>query len=163
MKVSLFKIGLILVIAGSVWISVIFGETEKNFEQIILKQNTSFEIKSDFSGSDIGYYKVFMPEFNGEEMFVQILDVGDNVIEEYKIQTKMSVGYFDYNQNGKYSIKITNISDNVVNIQIELGDTNSKKMIPAGILILVGAITLVIMSYFKIKNYNMAQPDEKIS
>ena len=29
-------------------------------------------------------------------MFVQILDTKDNIIQEEKIQTKMSVGYFDF-------------------------------------------------------------------
>ena len=46
---------------------------------------------------------------------------------------------------------------------MEFGDTNSQEMIPAGILILVGAVTLVVMSFLKIKNYKMAQPDENIS
>ena len=36
-------------------------------------------------------------------------------------------------------------------------------MIPAGILILVGAVTMIVMSYLKIKNYNIEQPDENIS
>jgi len=36
-------------------------------------------------------------------------------------------------------------------------------MIPAGILILVGAVVIMAMSYMKIKNYNIEQPDENIS
>ena len=36
-------------------------------------------------------------------------------------------------------------------------------MIPAGVLILVGAVVVMVMSYFKIKNYNIEQPDENIS
>ncbi|WP_299290852.1 hypothetical protein [Nitrosopumilus sp.] len=163
MKLSLFKIGLILVVSGSIWIAVIFENNERVHDEVSLKQSTSFEIKSSFIGSDIGFYRVFMPEFDGEEIFVQTLDPNENILEEKKIQTKLSVGYFDYNTNGIHTIKITNISKNSVYIQLELGDTNSKEMIPAGILILVGSITLIIMSYFKLRNYNMAQPDENIS
>ena len=162
-KLSLFKIGLILVVSGSIWIGVIFENNERVHEETILKQSTSFEIKSGFSGSDIGFYRVFMPEFDGEGIFIQTLDPDENVLEEKKIRTKMSVGYFDYEINGEHKIKITNISENSVYIQVELGDTNSKEMIPAGILILVGSITLIIMSYFKLRDYNMAQPDENIS
>lgn len=157
-----FKIGWILVIAASVWTGVIFESGEKIQDQILLKQSTSFEIKSSLITNGIGFYKIFMPEFNGEEIFVQILDPNENIVEEEKIQTKMSVGYFDY-KDGIYTMKITNISKNTINMQIELGNTNSNGMILSGILILIGAISLIIISYFKLKNYNMAQPDEKIS
>ena len=163
MKVSLFKLGIVLVVIGAVWISLVFVETEKIHNEVFVKQSNSFELESEFYGEDIGYFKVYMPEFSGEAVFVQIIDAKDNVIQAQKIQTKMSVGYFDYTEDGSYSVKVTNISKNPIRLQIEFGDTNSKEMIPAGILILVGSITLVVMSYFKIKNYKMAQPDENIS
>jgi hypothetical protein len=163
MKISPFKISLILIITGMVWISLIFNETEKMHDSILLKQSNSIEVKSEFSGVDIGYYKLYMPEFTGEEVFVQILDTGDNVIEEQRIHTKMSVGYFDFNENGIYTVKITNISKNQIDLQIEFGNTNSQKMIPAGITILVGSLGMMIVSYMKIKNYNIEQPEENIS
>lgn len=163
MSVSPFKIGLVLVIVGMIWISFIFVETEKTHGEILLKQSNSFELNSEFTGVGIGFYKVYMPEFTGEEIFVQILDTKDNVIQEERIQTKMSVGYFDFNENGVHTVKITNISKNPIDLQIEFGNTNSQKMIPAGILILVGAVTIIVMSYLKIKNHNIEQPDENIS
>ena len=46
------------------------------------------------------------------KIFVQVLDTKDNVIQEQKIQTKMSVGYFDFIEDGTYTVKITNISKN---------------------------------------------------
>ena len=156
-------IGLALVIVGIIWISIIFANAEKNYDGIILKQLSSFEIKSQFTGTDIGYYKVYMPEFTGEEVFVQILDVKDSIIQEQIIQTKMSVGYFDFNEDGEYTIKVTNLAKNQVNLETEFGNTNSKEMIPSGIMILVGSISMIVMSYLKIKNYKMAQPDENIS
>ena len=85
------------------------------------------------------------------------------MIQEEKIQTKMSVGYFDFSKNGTYTIKITNISKNQIDVQIEFGNTNSQEMIPAGILIVVGSVIIMIMSYLKIKNYKIEQPDENIS
>ena len=163
MKVSPFKIGLVLVIVGMVWISMIFADTEKIQEQTILKQSSSVEIKSQFTGVDIGFYKIYMPEFAGEEIFVQILDISDNVIQEQVIQTRMSVGYFDFNEDGEYTVKVTNLAKNQINLEVEFGNTNSKEMIPPGIMILGGSIAMIIMSYLKIKNYKMAQPDENIS
>ena len=162
MKVSLFKLGLGLTIIGIIWISFVFAETEKTQGTILLKQSNSFELKSEFTGVDIGFYRVYMPEFAGEEVFVQILDTKDNVIREELIQTKMSVGYFDFYEDGTHTIKVTNISKNQINLQVEFGNTNSQQMIPAGILILVGSVTMIVMSYLKIKNYKIEQPDENI-
>jgi len=163
MKISPFKLGLVLVIVGMVWTAFIFDETEKKYDSIVLKESSSFEVKSEFSGIDIGYYKLYMPEFAGEEIFVQILDPKDNVIAEQMVQTKMSVAYFDFNEDGEHIIKITNIAKNQINVQIEFGNTNSQKMFPSGIMVLVGALMMMIMSYMKIKNYNIEQPEENIS
>ena len=163
MKISLLKLGLGLTIFGIIWISFIFVETEKIHDTILLKQSNSFELKLEFTGADIGFYRVYMPEFSGEEVFLQILDTKDNVIQEQNIHTKMSVGYFDFNENGTHTVKVTNISKNQINLQIEFGNTNSLQMIPAGVLILVGSLTMIIMGYLKIKNYKIEQPDENIS
>ena len=163
MKISPFKLGLALVIIGIVWTSFIFDETEKKYDSILLKQSNSFEVKSEFSGIDIGYYKLYMPQFAGEEIFVQILDTKKNVIAEQIVQTKLSVGYFDFDENGERILKITNIAKNQIDVQIEFGNTNSQKMLPSGIIVLVGAVIMMIMAYIKIKNYNIEQPEENIS
>ena len=163
MKISPLKISLVLVVVGIIWVSLVFNETEKIHDSILLKQSNSIEVKSEFLDDGIGYYKLYMPEFSGEVIFVQILDINDNVIEEQKVQTKMSVGYFYFSENGIHTVKITNISENQIDLQIEFGDTNSQKMLPPGIMILVGAMVIMIISYFKIKNYKIEQPEENIS
>ena len=163
MKMSPFKLGLVLVIVGMIWTAFIFDETEKKYDSILLKESNSFEVKSEFSGIDIGYYKLYMPEFAGEEIFIQILDPKDNVIAEQMVQTKMSVAYFDFNEDGEHIIKITNIAKNQINVQIEFGNTNSQKMFPSGIMVLTGALMMMMISYMKIKNYNIEQPEENIS
>ncbi|QLH05813.1 hypothetical protein [Nitrosopumilus ureiphilus] len=163
MKVSLFKIGLVMVILGMIWVSIIFNETEKTHDSILLKQLNSIEVKLEFSDKGIGYYKLYMPEFLGEEVFVQVLDTNDNVIQEKKVHTKMSVEYFDFSENGIHTVKVTNISKNPIDLQIEFGNTNSQKMLLPGIMILVGSLGLMITSYMKIKNYKIEQPEENIS
>ncbi len=163
MKIYPFKLGLALVIIGIVWTSFIFDETEKKYDSILLKQSNSFEVKSEFSGIDIGYYKLYMPQFAGEKIFVQILDTKKNVIAEQIVQTKLSVGYFDFDENGERILKITNIAKNQIDVQIEFGNTNSQKMLPSGIIVLVGAVIMMIIAYIKIKNYNIEQPEENIS
>tara|TARA_X000001036_G_C20280748_1_gene644244 strand:- start:114 stop:605 length:492 start_codon:yes stop_codon:yes gene_type:complete len=163
MKVSAFKIGFVLVVIGMIWISVIFNETEKNHDSAILKKSSSMESKLEFLGEDIGYYKVYMPEFTKESVFVQILDKNLNVIQEQKINTKFSVGYFDFDKDGIYTIKVSNISENSIFLQTEFGNTHSQKMIAPGIMIVLGSVIIMLISYLKIKNYNIEHPDENIS
>ena len=163
MKLSLFKTGIIISIIGIVWISVVFLEGDKITEEFQLRPSNSHNMSMWFVGEDIGYYKVFMPEFGGEEMFVQILDKNKNIISEQSIQTKMSIGYFDFNENGQYSIKISNISDNVVGLSMEFGNTNSQSMVAPGVMVLAGAVMIILASYIRLKNYRIAQPDENIS
>ena len=163
MKNWAIKVGLVMVITGIIWTSFIFNETEKIHDSTLLKNSNSFETKAGFTGSDIGYYKFYMHEFSGNEIFVQVLDTKDNIIQEQKIQTKMSVGYFDFSESGIHTLKILNVSKDTINLQIEFGDTNSQKMFPSGIMILVGAVLIMITSYFKIKNYNIEQPEANIS
>jgi len=104
-----------------------------------------------------------MPEFNDENVFVQILDKNLNIIQEQKVNTKFSVAYFDFDKSGIYTIKVSNISENSIDLQIEFGDTHSQKMLVPGIMILVGSLIIMLISYLKIKNYNIEQPDENIS
>ena len=163
MKISALKIGLAVVVIGMIWVSVVFNETEKNHESIVLEKSNSIESKLEFGENGIGYYKIYMPEFTEEKVFVQILDMNLNIIEEQKIKTKFSDSYFDFNENGIYTIKVSNISENQVNVQIEFGDTNSDKMIVPGFMILLGSLLIMLMSYLKIKNYNIEQPDENIT
>ena len=163
MRISAFKVGVPLVIIGMIWVSVIFNETEKNHEESLLKKSNSIESKLEFSGIGIGYYKIYMPEFINEDVFVQILDKNLNVIKEQIVNTKFSVAYFDFEKDGVYTIKISNISENQINLQVEFGDTHSQKMVAPGIMILIGSLIMMLISYLKIKNYNIEQPDENIS
>ena len=163
LKISIFKIGLVLSVIGMIWISFVFLQGDRIYEEIILKSTNSHDIELNFNGKGIGYYKVFMPEFAGNQVFVQILDRNQNIISEEIIQTKMSVGYFDFEKSGIYTAKITNPSENQINLQIEFGDANSENMISPGVMILVGAVMIIVSSYMKLKNYNIEQPDENIS
>ena len=162
MRPTLFKIGIGLTVLGMVWLSVMFNEGDRISENFSLKSSDSAEIELYFEGKDIGYYKIFMPEFAGEGVFVQILDPQNNVISDGKIETKMAVGYFDF-EGGAYVAKITNLSNDQMNLEVEFGDTNGREMIIPGIVLVSGGLILVIALYFKLRDYRIEQPDENIS
>ena len=149
-------------VIGMIWISFVFLQGDRISEEVMLKSTNSHDIELNFNGKGIGYYKVFMPEFEGNQVFVQILDRNQNIISEEIIQTKMSVGYFDFEKSGIYTAKITNPSENQINLQVEFGDANSENMISPGVMILVGAVMIIVSSYMKLKNYRIEQPDNNI-
>ncbi len=163
MRPSWFKIGIGLTILGMVWLSVVFDQGDRVSESFSLKSSDSTEIEMNFEGKDIGYYKIFLPEFSGQGVFVQILDQNQNVISDEIVETKMSVGYFDFELGGTYVAKITNLSNNQINLEVEFGDTNGREMIVPGIITLAGGLMIVIGSYIKLRDYRIEQPDENIS
>ena len=142
---------------------MIFVEGNRISEEFLLEPTNSHSIKLDFEGKDIGYYKIFISKYSAEELFVQVLDNNKNIISEQGVHTKMSVGYFDFEKSGKYTVNIVNISNNSIHLQVEFGNTKAQNMIPSGIMVLVGAIMIILASYLKLKNYKIEHPDENIS
>jgi len=152
----------VLSVIGMILTSFVFLQGDRISEEIMLKSYNSHDIELNFDGKGIGYYKVFMPEFIRDQVFVQVLDKNLNVISEENIHTKMAVGYFDFEKSGTYTVKITNPSEKQINLQVEFGDANSENMIPSGVMILVGAVMIITSSYLKLKNYSIEQPDKNI-
>lgn len=163
MKISSFKIGIILSVIGIIWVSIIFAESDKISKEFTLESEHSHKIQLDFKGEGIGYYKILMPKFLEYEIFIQVLDKDENIVSEKKVKTKMSVSYFDFDQSGKYTINVLNIQKYPIDIQIELGDTNVEEMIYSGIMIFTGGIIIVISSFVKLRNYRIEHPDENIT
>ena len=163
MRMSFFKVGVGLLIIGMIFLSLIYYEGDRNMKNFSLKPSDSAEMNMEFVGKDIGYYKIFIPEFSGSEVFVQILDQNHNIISDDIVATKMSVNYFNFETSGTYFVKVTNISDEQLNIEVEFGDTNGREMIIPGIITLAGGIMVVIALYIKLRDYRTEQPDENIS
>jgi len=151
-----------MTVIGMVWLGVVFNEGDRVSESFSLKSPGSAEIEMEFAGQDIGYYRIFMPDFTGTGVFVQILDDNYNVISDGIVETKMAVSYFDFG-GGTYTAKISNLSDEPMNLEIEFGDTNGREMVIPGIITLVGGLKTVFAIYIKLRDYRMAQPDENIS
>ncbi len=163
MKVSMFRIGLALVIIGIIWISLVFADAGKTHMTTLLKQSESAEVGMEFSGTGIGFYRIHMPEFAGDKVFAQVRDPANNVMQEQMVQTRMLVDYFEYDADGGHSVILTNISGDPIVLEADLGETNSQEMMPAGIMILAGSAAMMVMAYLRITSYSTEQPDENIS
>jgi len=84
-------------------------------------------------------------------------------LADKRIETKTAVNYFDFENSNVYTLKVTNLSDHKISVQIEFGDTNLSQISYPGIVFYVGVVLLMISGYRRLKNYKIAQPDENIS
>jgi len=161
-KPSLFKIGLILSMIGVVFVGYGFYEGEKISQTFLLdtKQTESLDLRLQDSG--IGFYKISIPDL-GDSVFIQIVDSQHNVLADKKIETKTAINYFGFENSNVYTLKVTNLSDHQISVQIEFGDTNLSQIRYPGIVLYVGIVFLMISGYRRLKNYKIAQPDENSS
>jgi len=162
MKLSLFKIGLILTVLGVILSAYTFSENHKISQSLTLDTSQTKTLDVDLIGEDIGFYKISLPSL-GDSVFVQIQNSKESVITDKKIETKSAVNYFDFRDNDIYTIKVTNLSENSLIVDIEFGQTNVSEMKYSGIVVLVGIILMIFSSYNYLKNHKIAQPEENIS
>ena len=162
MRLTLFKISILLVIIGASGTGIIFSEAERTFQSMLLKQNESDEISQYFEAGDIAYHKISIPEFEGQGVFYRIVNEDYDTISKGIAETKMSIRYFDVKESGAYTIILTNLAQEKMNYEVEIGSTNAIMIsMPAGVMF-VGGLLLLFTSYMKLKNYRTEQPDENI-
>ena len=162
MRLTLFKISILLIIIGASGTGIIFSEAERTLQSMLLKQIESDEISQYFEAGDIAYHKISIPEFEGQGVFYRIVNEDYDTISKGIAETKMSIRYFDVKESGAYTVILTNLAQEKMNYDIEIGSTNSLMMsMPAGVMF-VGGLLLLFTSYMKLKNYRIEHPDEKI-
>ena len=161
LKLSIFKISLGLIIIGTIWIGLTTIESDKISENFTLQIAQTGEYDMHLKG-DVGYYKVIVPDL-GDSVFTQILNPQGNIISDKKIETKMAINYFDIKENGIYTLKITNPNEHSLEIDLEMGYINTLELTNPGIVLMIGVVLMIFSAYKKLRDYNIAQPEEKIS
>jgi hypothetical protein len=162
MRLSLFKISILLVIIGASGTGIIFSESDKSYQFMTLKQTESDELSLYFETGDVGYYKITILEFEGQGVFYRIVDENYDTISKGISETKMSIRYFDVKESGIHTMILTNLAQEKMSYDIEIGSTDVDRiMIPAGIMF-IGGLLLLFTSFMKLKNYKTEQPDENI-
>ena len=162
MRLSIFKISILLIIIGASGTGIIFSEADRSSQLMSLKQTESDEIGMFFEENDIGYFTITNPEFQGQGVYFRIVDENFDTISKGIAETKMSIRYFDVKESGIYTIVLTNLAQEKMNYEVEIGSTNALIIsIPAGVMF-VGGLLLLFSSYMKLRNYRIAQPDENI-
>ena len=154
----LFVTGIILVIFGIVWISLIFYSEIEQSEINSLNPEESKTFQLYLTDKGLAYYKISIINYDLQTLFVQIMEPKNNVIEEQKIHTKMSVNFFEYDLDGNYNIRITNISEKTTEFKIEYGDSKSEELVAPIIPSIIGILLIIFTAYRKMMTYSMKHP-----
>ncbi|MDX1372351.1 MAG: hypothetical protein R3321_07765 [Nitrososphaeraceae archaeon] len=155
---SLLIIGIALIIIGLTWIWVVFYSETKPSEVISLypEESTSFNLYLTNQG--LAYYKISIINYDLQILFIQIIEPKNNVIAEQKIHTKMSVNFFEYDIDGNYVIRITNVSEKNTEFLVEFGDSKSEELVLPLIPSIIGSFIVIYIAYRKMMTYSMEHP-----
>lgn len=158
---SVFRIGIILVLIGAVWTGLVFSGTVKESKNIILDRLDSARISVDLNGNGLGYYIISSNTYDNV-LLAKILDSQGNYIEMKRITNKFTVNYFQFDRTGEFTLEITNFGEKPVELTTEIGNTAFQNFVTPAIIVFLGTIFLVIAGYKKLQSYITAQPDENI-
>jgi hypothetical protein len=162
-KITSFRIGMLMMIIGSIWVAFAFSSAEKVSQDLNIDAKESASIDLDLKNKGLGFYKITIPNYSKEIILVKISDPQGNTMDLKRIGTKMSVNYFEFSYTGKYTLEITNLSENAIQIMAEFGNTKSVEFTFPSIIAFIGACLMVWSGYKRLQNYSTAHPEENKS
>jgi len=162
LKISLFYIGILLIIAGSIWAGILLYESNKNTGNFLLENSEADSLSMKVKGNGIGFYLISSESYQNN-ILAKVIDSHGNFLDIRKITNKVTVDYFRFEHNDQVTLKITNLSDKPVQLSTTIGDTRVQEITLPAILIFMGAMILIFSGYKKLRNYITEHPDENKS
>jgi hypothetical protein len=161
MLLSAFRIGMILVVIGSIWTGIVFSGAIKESKNVSLDRLDSARISVDLNGKGLGFYVISSNLYNNV-LLAKILDSQGNYIDMKRITNKLTVNYFQFDKTGEFTFEVTNFAGKPVELTIEIGNTQFQDFVIPAIIVFLGTSLLVFIGYKKLQTYITAQPDENI-
>lgn len=162
LKISLFYIGIILIIAGSIWAGILLYETNKNTSDFLLDSSEADSTSIKLNGNGIGFYLISSESYQNN-ILAKVIDSHGNFLDIRKITNKVTVDYFRFEHNDQVTLELTNLSDKPVQLSTTIGDTRVSEIMLPAILIFTGAMILIFSGFKKLRNYITEHPDENNS
>lgn len=162
LKISLFYIGILLIIVGSIWSGILLYETNKTTNSFLLENSEAGSTLMKVEGNGIGFYLISSESYQNN-ILAKVIDSHGNFLDIRKITNKVTVDYFRFEHNDQVTLEITNLSDKPVQLSTTLGDTRVQEITLPAILIFTGAMILIFSGYKKLRNYITEHPDENKS
>jgi len=150
-------------VIGSIWVALAFSTTEKISQDLSIGTKESVNLDLDLKDKGLGFYKIIIPSYSKETLLVKVLDPQGNMIDLKRIETKMSVNYFEFSYAGRYTLEITNLSENPIQIDAEFGNTKAVEFTFPSFIALIGVCLIVWSGYKRLRDYSTAQPEENKS
>lgn len=155
---TLFRVALIVIAIGSVWIGIVFSYTIKDLKNFNIDKLDSVSMPLLLYGDGIGFYEISSNQYNNS-ILVKILDSNGNYLDLKTITNKETVNYFVFEHTGKFTLELTNLSSNPVQLTVEFGDTRYQEFLIPSLMIFVGACLLMFTGYRRLRSYITAQPE----
>jgi hypothetical protein len=156
-----FRLGLILVFLGSASTAIIFASGEKANGSVTIYpgKTAALSVTLDHSRGGVGYYVITVPNYSKYvTAFVKVTDSKGQVIGSNTIATKMSVNYFEFTQDGMYTLTFTNASQSSLFTEIDFGNAMLFDLIAPFLTGSAGLILVSLAGYRRLRNYNISQP-----
>jgi hypothetical protein len=155
---TVFRIALIAIAIGSIWIGIVFSHTVKDLKDFSLDKSDSVSMPLVFYGVGIGFYEISSNQYNNS-ILAKVLDSNGNYLDMKIITNKETVNYFIFQHTGKFTLELTNLSANPVQLTVEFGDTKYQEFLIPSLMIFTGACLLMFVGYRRLKSYITAQPE----
>lgn len=160
--ISLFYIGTLLIITGSIGAAIILSGTSKNSDSFVLDNSYVKSIPVQVKGSGIGFYLISSDGYQNN-ILAKVVDVHGNSLDIRKITNKITIDYFHFDHDEQVTLELTNLSDKPVKVSSTIGDTRVEEITMPAAMIFTGALILVFSGYKKLRDYITEQPDENKS
>jgi hypothetical protein len=160
--ISLFYIGILLIITGSIGAAIVLSGTSKNSDSFVLDSSYTKNIPVQVKGNGIGFY-IISSDIYQNEILAKVVDVHGNSLDIRKITNKVTVDYFHFEHDEQVTLELTNLSDKPVKVSSIIGDTRVEEITMPASMIFAGALILVFAGYKKLRDYITEQPDENKS
>lgn len=161
-QISLFYVGILLIITGSIGAGIILSQSSKSTTSFLLDSLEANSVPVKIKGDGIGFY-IISSESYQNNILAKVIDSHGNFLDIRKITNKVTVDYFHFSHNDQVTLEVTNLSDKPVELTTTIGDTRVQEIMFPAILIFGGALILVFSGYRKLMNYITEQPDENKS
>lgn len=161
-RFSLFYIGILLIISGSVGAGIILFETSKNSGNFHLNNSDVVTLPMKVEGKGIGFYLISTESYQND-IIAKVIDSHGNFLDIRKITNKITADYFRFQHSDHVTLEITNLSNKPVQLSVTIGDTRVQEIMYPAILIFLGALILVFSGYKKLHSYITEHPDENNS
>ncbi|MGB9003058.1 MAG: hypothetical protein WCC52_04560 [Nitrosotalea sp.] len=155
---TIFRVALIAVAIGSVWIGIVFSSTVKDLKNFNVDKLDSVSMPLVLYGDGIGFYEISSNQYNNS-ILVKILDSNGNYLDMKTITNKETVNYFVFEHTGEFTLELTNLSSNPVQLTVEFGDTKYQEFLIPSLMIFIGTCLLMFVGYRRLRSYITAQPE----